>query len=95
MNQEQPKQPKLTTDKPINILASRTFRDIIYKLDPLKQNPTYSPITKRTHILDCYDHTLKILQCLEIDSQRITPSSKAIQTTLERLNKIFRTSNHI
>ena len=44
-----PKQPKITIDKLNNVLASRTLRDLTYKLDPCKQNPTDSSLTKLTH----------------------------------------------
>ena len=81
-----PKQPTTTTDKLNNVLTSRTLRDLTYKLEPYKNNPPDSPLAALTYILDCYDHTLKISQSLDIDSQRITQSSKAIQTTLESLN---------
>ena len=84
-----PKPPTTTTDKLNNILTSRTLRDLTYKLDPYKKNPTDSSLTTLTHILECYDHTLRILQSLDIDSQRITRSSKAIQKTLESLNLVF------
>ena len=84
-----PKPPTTITDKLNNVLASRTIGDLTYELDPYKKNPTGSPLTKLTHILQCYDHTLKLLQSLDIDSQRITQSSKAIQTTLESLNIVF------
>ena len=77
-----PKQSTTTTDKLNNVLTSRTLRDLTYKLDPNKKNPSDSPLTALTHTLDCYDHTLKILQSLDIDLQRINQSSKAIQTTL-------------
>ena len=66
-----------------NVLTSRTLRDITYKLDPYKENPTDSSLTTHTHILECYDNTLKILQSLDIDSQRINQSSKAIQKYLK------------
>ena len=72
-----------------NVLTSRTLRDLTYKLDPYKKNPSDSPLAALTHILDCYDHTLKILESLDIDSQRITQSSKAIQTTHENFNIVF------
>ena len=88
-----PKQPTITTGKPINYLASRIHRDINYKLDPYKKNPRESPHATLTHIVECYDHTHKTLQSLDNDSQRITQSSKAIQTTLEQLNIVFRSSN--
>ena len=85
--------PKQYTPKPPdklnNVLTSRILRDLTSKLDPHKNNSTDSPLRTLTHILECYDHTLKILQSLDIDSQRITQSSKAIQTTLEILNIVF------
>ena len=84
-----PKQPTITTDKLDNVRASRTRRDITYKLDPYQQNLTGCPLTTLIHILECYDDTLKMLQSLIIDSQRITQSSKAIQTTLGKLNIVF------
>ena len=84
-----PKQPTTTTDKINNVLASRTLRDLTYKLDPYKNNPSDSQLTTLTHILESYDHTLKILQSLDIDSQRITQLSEAIQTTLGNLIIIF------
>ena len=67
-----PKPPTTTTDKPNNVLTSRTLRDLTYKPDPYKKNHTHSSLTTLTHIIECYDHTLKILESLDIDSQRIT-----------------------
>ena len=84
-----PKSPTTTTDKLNNVLTSRTLPDLTHKLEPYKKNPSDSPLATLTHILDCYDHTLKILQSLDIDSQRITQSSKAIQTTLDNSNIVF------
>ena len=84
-----PKQPTTTTDKLNNVLTSRTLRDVTYKLDPYKKNSTDSPLTTLTHNLECFDHPFKMLQFLDIDSQRITQSSKAIRTTLENLNIVF------
>ena len=81
-----PKPPKTTTDKLNKVLSSRTLRDRTYQLEPYKKNPSDSPLTTLTHIGDWYDHTLRKLQLLDIDSQRITQSSKAIQTKLENLN---------
>ena len=71
-----PKLPTTTTDKLNNVLTSRTLRDLTYKLDSYKKNPTDSPLTTLTHILECYDHILKVLQSLDIDSQRITSVKK-------------------
>ena len=62
------KQPTTTTDNLNNVVTSRTFRDLTYKLDPYKKNPSDSSLTTLTHILECHDHTLKILQSLDIDS---------------------------
>ena len=61
-DQYTPKQPTTTTDKLNNVLISRTLRDLTYKLDPYKKNPSDSPLTTLTHLLECYDHTLKTLQ---------------------------------
>ena len=76
-----PKPSTTTTDKLNNVLTSRTLRDLTYKLEPYKKNPSDSLLATLTHILDCYDHTLKVLQSLNVDSQRITQPSKAKQTT--------------
>ena len=89
-----PKQTTITTDKLNTVLVSQTLRDNTYKLDPYKNNPTDSTLTTLAHMLECYDHTLKILQSLDIDSQRITQST-TIQTTLEKVNIVFRSSNPI
>ena len=73
-----PKQPTTTIDYLNNVLTSQTLRDLTYKLDPYTTNPSDSQLTTLTHMLDCYDHTLKILQSLDIDSQGIAKSSKVI-----------------
>ena len=84
-----PKPTTTYTDKLNNVITSRTLRDLTYKLEPYRKNPSDSPLATLTHIRDCYDHTLEILQSMDIDSQRNTQSSKAIQTTLESLNIVF------
>ena len=56
---------------------------------------TDPPLTTLTHNLECYDHTPNILPSLNIDSQSITQSSKAIHSTLEYLNIVFPSSNQI
>ena len=78
-----PKPPTTTTDKLNNVLTSRTLRDLTYKLEPCKKNPSHSPLATLAHILDCYDHTLKRLQSLDIDSQRNTQSSKQYRQHLK------------
>ena len=82
-DQYTPKPLTTTTDKLTNVLTSRTLRDLTYKLDPCKKSPTDSSLTTLTHLRESYDNTLKILQSLDIDSQRITQSSKAIQKHLK------------
>ena len=46
------KQPTITIGKLKTVLASRTLRDITYKLDPYKKNPADFLLTTLTHILD-------------------------------------------
>ena len=46
-------------------------------------------MTTLTHILHCYDRTYKLLQTLDLDSQRITQSSQAIQSALETITTLF------
>ena len=59
-----------TPDKLSSVLNNRTLRDITNLLDPYKRTPSETPITTITHILHCYDRTHKILQTLDLDSQR-------------------------
>ena len=76
-----PKPSTTTSDKLNNVLTSQTIRDLTHKLDPYKKKPTDYSLTTLTHILECFDNTLKILQ--SIDSQRNTQSSRAIQKHLK------------
>ena len=80
-----PKQPTTTTGKPNKVLTSRTLRDLTYKIYPDNKNPSHSPLTTLTHILECYDHTLIILLSLDTDSQRITQSSKQYKQQMSTL----------
>ena len=61
-------------------------------LEPYKRNSSGTPITTLTHILHCYDRTHKLLQTLDLDSQRITQSSQAIQSALETITTLFNSS---
>ena len=63
---------KNTPDKLSSVLNNRTLRDITNLLDPCKRTPSETPITTFTQILHCYDRTHKLLQTLDLDSQRIT-----------------------
>ena len=80
-----------TPDKLSSVLNNRTLRDITNLLDPYKRTPSETPITTITHILHCYDRTHKLLQTLDLDSQRITQSSQAIQCFLRLIVKLYKT----
>ena len=74
-------------------LPTRNSHDLTLMFDPYQRNPSDSPITTRTHRFDCYDRNNKLLQTLDLDSQRITQSSNAIQSALESLYALFLTSD--
>ena len=74
-----------TSEKFSSVLNNRTLRDFTHLLDPYKRNSYDSLITTLTHIIHCYDRTHKLLQSLDIDSQRITQSSQALQSALESM----------
>ena len=82
-----------TPDKLSSVMINRTLRDLTNLLDPYKRNPSDTPITTLTHILHCYDKTHKLLQTLDIDSQRTTQSSQAIQSALESITTLFNSTN--
>ena len=84
---------KNTPYKFSSVLNNRTLRDITNLLDPYKRNLSETPITTLTHILHCYDRTHKLLQTLDLDSQRITQSSKVIQSALESITTLFNSTN--
>ena len=84
---------KNTPDKLSSVLDNRTLRDMTNLLEPYKRNPSETPITTLTHILQCYDRTHKLLQTLDLDSKRITQSSQAIQSALETITTLFNTTN--
>ena len=80
-------------DKLSSVLNNRTLREMTNLLEPYKRNPSETPITTLTHILHCYDRTHKLLQTLDLDSQRITQSSQAIQSALETITTLFNSTN--
>ena len=82
-----------TPDKLSSVLNNRTVRDITNLLDPYKRNPSETPITTLTHILHCYGRKHKLLQTHDLDSQRITQSSQAIQSALESTTTLFKSTN--
>ena len=84
---------KNTPDIFSSVLNNRTLRDITNLLDPYKRNPSDTPIITLTHILHCYDRTHKLLQTLDLDSQRITQSFEGIQSALESITTLFNSIN--
>ena len=58
-------------------------------LEAYKRNPSETPITTLTHILNCYDRTHKLLQTLDLDFQPITQFSQAIQSGLEPITSLL------
>ena len=84
---------KNTPDIFSSVLNNRTLRDITNLLDPYKRNPSDTPIITLTHILHCYDKTHKLLQTLDLDSQRITQSFEGIQSALESITTLFNSIN--
>ena len=84
---------KNTPDKLSSVFNNRTLRDMTNLVDPYKRTPSETPITTLTHILHCYDRTHKLLQTLDLDSQRITQSSQAIQSALESITTLFNSTN--
>ena len=84
---------KNTPDKLPSVLNNRTFEHITNLLDPYKRTPSETPIILLTHILHYSDRTHKLLQTLDLDSQRITQSSRAIQSALESITTLFNSTN--
>ena len=82
-----------TPEKLSSVLNSRTIKDITHLLDPYKRNSSDTLITTLTHKIHCYDRTHKLLQSLDLDSQRITQSSQAIQSALESMTTLFNSAN--
>ena len=82
-----------TPEQLSSVLNNRTVRDITHRLDPYKRNSSDSLITTFTHIIHYYDRTHELLQSLDLDSQRITQSSQAIQSALESMTFLFSSTN--
>ena len=80
-------------EKLSSVLNNRTLRDITNLLDPNKRTPSETPIITLTLILHCYDRTHKLLQALDLNSQRITQSSQAIESVLESITTLFNSTN--
>ena len=82
-----------TSEKLATILNNRTLKSLTQILDPYKRNSSDSPITTLNHLIHCHNRTSQLLQTLDLDSQRITQSSQAIQSALESMNTLFKTLN--
>ena len=87
------KHSQTTSEKLSTKLNNRTLKDLTQMLDPYKRNQSDSPITTLNHLIHCYDKTSKLLQTLDLDSQRITQSSQVIQSALDSMNTLFSTFN--
>ena len=84
---------KNTPEKLSSVLNNRTLRDITNLYDPYKRTPSETPIITLTHILHCYHRTHKFLQTLDLYSQRITHSPQAIQSALESITTLSKSTN--
>ena len=80
------KHSQTTSEKFSTMLNNRTLKDLTQMLKPYNRNPSDSLITTLNHLIHCYDRTSKLLQTLDLDSQRITQSSQAIQSALESMS---------
>ena len=82
-----------TPEKLSSVLNNRIIRDITHLLDPCKRNSSESLVTTLTPIIHSNDRTPKLLLSLDLDSQRNTQSSQAIQSALEYLTTLFNSTN--
>ena len=76
------KHSQTTKEKLSIMLNNRTLNDLTQMLDPYKRNPSDCPITTLNQLIHRYDKASKLLQTLDLDSQRRTQSSQAIQSAL-------------
>ena len=74
-------------------LNNRTLREIDHLMEPHKQNSFDTAITALTHLVHSYERIHKLLQSLDLDSQRITQSSLRMTSTLTSINTIFESIN--
>ena len=82
-----------TLKKLSSVLRNCTIRDFTQLLNPFKRNPSDFFIIFLTHLIHCFDRTHKLLQSLDLDSQRITQSSRAIQSALESVTTFLNSTN--
>ena len=78
-----------TPEKLSSVLNNRTIYDKTHQVDPYKRNSSDTLITTLTHIIHCYDRTTKFLQSLDLDSQRKTQSSQAMQSAIESMTTLL------
>ena len=88
-----PKSPikQTTSEKLSNMLKNRTLKDLTQMLDPYQRNSSESLITTPNYLIHCHNRTSQLLQTLDLDSQRITQSSQAIQSAVESMKTLFNT----
>ena len=74
------------------VLSNHTLREIDHLMEIYKRNSSDSAVTTLTQLVH-YERIHKLLQSLDIDSQRITQLSKTITSTLTSINNIFSSIN--
>ena len=75
------------------VLNNHTLPEIDHLIEPHKRSSSDSAVTTLTHLVHSYERIHKLLQSLDIDSQRITQLSKTITSTLTSINNIFSSIN--
>ena len=75
------------------VLNNRTLREIDHLMELYKQNSSDSVVATLTHLVHPFERIHKLLQSLDLDSQRRTQSSKTVISTLTSINTIFSSNN--
>ena len=75
------------------VLKNRNLLEIEHLMEPYKQNPSDSAVTTLKNLVHSYERLHKLLQSLDLDSHRITRSSKTITSTLTSINTSFSSIN--
>ena len=88
---EQTSPIRSTLEKLSSVLKNRTIKT--HLLDPYKRNSSDTLIAALAHIKHSYDRIHKLLQSLDLNSQRIRQSSQAKQSALEFTTTLFNSTN--
>ena len=75
------------------VLNNHTLREIDHLMEPYEQNYSDTAITTLTNPVHSFERIHKLIQSLDLDSQRITQSSKTSTSTLTSINTIFSSLN--